>query len=50
MSEGFADMSASLYISLIEKDPKKFITFWNDEREILLEKDTPAPARTSPAA
>jgi Peptidase family M1 domain len=39
MSEGFADMSASLYISLIEKDPKKFIGFWNDEREILLEKD-----------
>jgi aminopeptidase N len=32
-------MSASLYISLIEKDPKKFITFWNDERDILLEKD-----------
>ncbi len=39
MSEGFADMSASLYISFIEKDPKKFITFWNDERELLLEKD-----------
>lgn len=39
MSEGFADMSASLYISFIEKDPKKFINFWNDEREILLEKD-----------
>jgi peptidase M1-like protein len=40
MSEGFAEMSASLYISFIEKDPKKFITFWNDEREILLEKDS----------
>jgi Peptidase family M1 domain len=39
MSEGFAEMSASLYISFIEKDPKKFLTFWNDEREILLEKD-----------
>jgi hypothetical protein len=39
MSEGFADMSASLYLSFTEKDPKKFITFWNDEREILLEKD-----------
>jgi aminopeptidase N len=39
MSEGFADMSASLYISFIEKDQKKFINFWNDEREILLEKD-----------
>jgi len=39
MSEGFADMSASLYLSMIEKDPKKFIGFWNDEREILLERD-----------
>ncbi len=39
MSEGFADMSASLYLSMIEKNPKKFITFWNDEREILLERD-----------
>jgi len=39
MSEGFADMSAALYIGMIEKDPKKVIQFWNDEREILLEKD-----------
>jgi len=33
-------MSASLYLSMIEKDPKKFITFWNDERELLTERDT----------
>ena len=39
MSEGFADMSASLYLSMIEKDPKKFLTFWNDERDLLLEKN-----------
>jgi hypothetical protein len=39
MSEGFSDMSASLYLTLIEKNPKKFITFWNDERELLLERD-----------
>ena len=39
MSEGFADMSASLYLSMIEKDQKKFITFWNDERDLLLERD-----------
>ncbi len=39
MSEGFADMSASLYLSLIEKDPKKFLGFWNDERQMLLERD-----------
>lgn len=39
MSEGFSDMSASLYLTLIEKNPRKFLTFWNDERELLLEKD-----------
>jgi Peptidase family M1 domain len=39
MSEGFSDMSASLYISLIEKNPKKFIEFWNDERTTLLERN-----------
>jgi aminopeptidase N len=39
MSEGFADMSASMYISFIEKDPKKFIEFWNDERQLLTERD-----------
>jgi hypothetical protein len=39
MSEGFADMSASLFLSATEKDQKKFLKFWNDEREILLEKD-----------
>jgi hypothetical protein len=39
MSEGFADMSASLYIQLIEKNPKKFIEFWDDERTQLLERN-----------
>ena len=39
MSEGFADMSASLYLSMIEKNPQKFIAFWNDERELLLERN-----------
>ena len=39
MSEGFSDMSASLYLTLVEKNPKKFLTFWNDERELLLERD-----------
>ncbi len=27
MSEGFSDMSASLYVSMIEKNPRKFIEF-----------------------
>ena len=39
MSEGFSDMSASLYLTLIERNPQKFITFWNDERELLLERN-----------
>lgn len=39
MSEGFADMSASLYIQLIEKNPKRFIEFWDDERTMLLERN-----------
>jgi hypothetical protein len=40
MSEGFADMSASLYLGMIEKDPKKFVAFWNDERQLLLDRDS----------
>ena len=39
MEEGFADMSASLYIQLIEKNPKRFIEFWDDERTLLLERN-----------
>ena len=39
MSEGFADMSASLFLQMIEKNPQKFITFWNDERELLLRRN-----------
>lgn len=39
MSEGFAEQSASLYISMIEKNPKKFLEFWHDEQELLLERN-----------
>ncbi len=35
MSEGFADMSAGLYLQMVERNPQKFIKFWNDERELL---------------
>ena len=38
MSEGFADMSASLFLQMVEKNPKKFVEFWNDERDLLLER------------
>jgi hypothetical protein len=39
MSEGFADMSASLFIQLIEKNPKKFAEFWSDQRKTLTERN-----------
>jgi hypothetical protein len=39
MSEGFAEMSASIYLYTIEKSQQKFISFWNDERELLLERN-----------
>ena len=39
MSEGFAEESASIYVSLIEKNPKKYLEFWNDERDLLLERN-----------
>ena len=39
MSEGFSDLSAALYLSVLDKDPRKMIAFWNDEREILLERN-----------
>jgi aminopeptidase N len=39
MSEGFSDFSAALYLSVLDKDPKKMIAFWNDERELLLERN-----------
>ncbi len=45
MSEGFADMSAGLYISMIEKDPKKFIEFWNDERDAVAGTGRPGFSR-----
>jgi len=40
MSEGFADMSASIYIQYIyAKEPQKYRDFWKDERKLLVEKN-----------
>ncbi len=39
MSEGFADFSASLFIQFVRKNNSEFIKFWNDERELLMEKN-----------
>jgi Peptidase family M1 domain len=39
MSEGFADMSASIYLQFVyAKDPQKYLNFWNDERTLLLKR------------
>ena len=32
-------MSASLFIQVIQKNPQEFIKFWNDEKELLTEKN-----------
>ena len=40
MSEGFAEhVIFSLFLQMVEKNPKKFIQFWNDQRELMLEKN-----------
>ncbi len=39
MSEGFADMSASLYLQIAEKNNKLFTAFWDDERTLLTERN-----------
>jgi hypothetical protein len=41
MSEGFADFSASLFIQLVWSDrPQEFRKFWNDERDMIVEKNS----------
>jgi hypothetical protein len=35
MSEGFSDLSASLFIQMVAKNNQEFIRFWNDQREYL---------------
>jgi aminopeptidase N len=40
MSEGFAEMSASLYIQFAyAKEPKMYTKFWNDELKLLTERN-----------
>ena len=33
MSEGFAEFSASLYVQFVRHDVKKFLEFWDDQRD-----------------
>ena len=39
MSEGFAEMSASIYLQTIEHNQGKFLSFWKDEHELLTDRD-----------
>ena len=40
MSEGFAELSASLFLqAAYAKEPKRYIDFWNDQRDLLLERN-----------
>lgn len=39
MSEGFAQMSASIYLQYVyAKEPQKYLDFWKTERKLLIEK------------
>jgi carboxypeptidase family protein/peptidase M1-like protein len=35
MSEGFAEFSASLYVEQVMRDHKRFIDFWNNQRDLI---------------
>jgi hypothetical protein len=40
MSEGFAELSASIYLQAVySKEPKKYFEFWDDERTLLTERN-----------
>lgn len=39
MSEGFADMSASMFLQLTRKDNKDFMKFWSDNKRLLPERN-----------
>jgi hypothetical protein len=39
MSEGFAHMSASLFLQMIQRNDKEFIQFWNELRRDLTERN-----------
>jgi hypothetical protein len=37
MSEGFAEFSASLYVQFVRHDLNKFIDFWNNQRDLIIQ-------------
>jgi aminopeptidase N len=40
MSEGFAEFSASLYVQFVRHDPKKFLDFWDNQRDLITQART----------
>ena len=37
MSEGFAEFSASLYVQYVRHDAGKFLEFWNNQRDLIIQ-------------
>ncbi|HEY5838292.1 MAG TPA: carboxypeptidase regulatory-like domain-containing protein [Pyrinomonadaceae bacterium] len=37
MSEGFAELSASLYVQHVMRDEGRFLKYWNDQRDLIIE-------------
>jgi hypothetical protein len=37
MSEGFAEFSSSLYVQFVRRDIDKFIGFWEDQRQLIIQ-------------
>jgi hypothetical protein len=37
MSEGFAEFSASLWVQMVRQDQKKFLEFWDDQRDLIIQ-------------
>jgi hypothetical protein len=40
LSEGFAEFSAGLYLQFTEKDPGKYLKYWDHARELLVQKNS----------
>jgi hypothetical protein len=47
MSEGFAEFSASLYVQYVRRDTTKFIDFWENQRQLIVNA-TPATKDRKP--
>ncbi|MCB1023208.1 MAG: hypothetical protein KDB79_02385, partial [Acidobacteria bacterium] len=39
MSEGFAELSSSLYVQFVYKDTDRFIKYWDDQRDLIVNGD-----------